>query len=238
MADLNDLIEDSNAKLSRRNVVVGTAWAVPAIMAVGAAPAFAASNTPLAITGQPLPTIFSGNVTSYTISGTGPTGKVVAVTAALGLGSVSVTATPNPVGAAGTWSATFNLSSLEQGTVTFTASVTSPADNATATALKDTSLPNVTVSTLGAENNHKKGTLSGGMGNAAGDAATVTITLSPATIAAGIALTGTTQYTGGTPPTGWNRTWTGPNGPTAFGVTVTQVGSHGNVGTVTYNGTT
>ena len=52
MADLNDLIEDSNAKLSRRNVVVGTAWAVPAILAVGAAPAFAVSRV-LGATAKP-----------------------------------------------------------------------------------------------------------------------------------------------------------------------------------------
>lgn len=44
MPELNDLNEDSPAKLSRRNVVVGTAWAVPAIMVVGAAPAFADSK--------------------------------------------------------------------------------------------------------------------------------------------------------------------------------------------------
>jgi hypothetical protein len=40
MPELNDLNEDAPAKLSRRNVVVGTAWAVPAIALVGAAPAF------------------------------------------------------------------------------------------------------------------------------------------------------------------------------------------------------
>jgi len=45
MADANDLIEDSPKHLSRRNVVVGTAWAVPVVMGVGATPAFAASTT-------------------------------------------------------------------------------------------------------------------------------------------------------------------------------------------------
>ena len=44
MADANDLIEDSPKHLSRRNVVVGTAWAVPVVMGVGATPAFAASS--------------------------------------------------------------------------------------------------------------------------------------------------------------------------------------------------
>lgn len=44
MPELNDLTEDSPAKLSRRNVVVGTAWAVPAIALVGSAPAMAATS--------------------------------------------------------------------------------------------------------------------------------------------------------------------------------------------------
>lgn len=44
MPELTDLNEVSPAKLSRRNVVVGTAWAVPAIALVGAAPAFAATT--------------------------------------------------------------------------------------------------------------------------------------------------------------------------------------------------
>lgn len=44
MPELNDLNEDSPAKLSRRNVVVGTAWAVPAIALVGAAPAMASTG--------------------------------------------------------------------------------------------------------------------------------------------------------------------------------------------------
>ena len=44
MADVNDLIEDSPKRLSRRNVLVGTAWAVPVVMGVGATPAMAASS--------------------------------------------------------------------------------------------------------------------------------------------------------------------------------------------------
>ena len=46
MSDVNSVNELSTAKLSRRNVVVGTAWAVPTILAVGAAPAMAASVPP------------------------------------------------------------------------------------------------------------------------------------------------------------------------------------------------
>ena len=44
MTDLNDLRDDSPSKLSRRKVVAGTAWAVPIVMGVGAAPAMAASS--------------------------------------------------------------------------------------------------------------------------------------------------------------------------------------------------
>ena len=47
MADANDLIEDSPKHLSRRNVVVGTAWAVPVVMGVGLSPEVAASTGPL-----------------------------------------------------------------------------------------------------------------------------------------------------------------------------------------------
>ena len=44
MPELTDLNADSPAKLSRRNVVVGTAWVVPAIALVGAAPAMASTG--------------------------------------------------------------------------------------------------------------------------------------------------------------------------------------------------
>ena len=44
MTDLNDLRDDSPSKLGRRKVVAGTAWAVPIVMGVGAAPAMAASS--------------------------------------------------------------------------------------------------------------------------------------------------------------------------------------------------
>ena len=39
----NARTEYTPARLSRRNMVVGTAWAAPLVMAVGAAPAMAAS---------------------------------------------------------------------------------------------------------------------------------------------------------------------------------------------------
>ncbi|WP_203568214.1 hypothetical protein [Aestuariimicrobium ganziense] len=44
MADLNTVLDDQTGKVSRRNVMIGTAWAVPTIMTVGAAPAVAASG--------------------------------------------------------------------------------------------------------------------------------------------------------------------------------------------------
>lgn len=61
MPELIDLNEDSTAKLSRRNVVVGTAWAVPAIMVVGAAPAMAASKIVSGVAGV------SGSTITFTV---------------------------------------------------------------------------------------------------------------------------------------------------------------------------
>ncbi|SMO44905.1 hypothetical protein [Propioniciclava tarda] len=44
MSDLTDLTENSVGRPSRRQVLVGTAWAVPVVMGVGATPAMAASS--------------------------------------------------------------------------------------------------------------------------------------------------------------------------------------------------
>lgn len=44
MSDLTDLTENSVGRPSRRQVLVGTAWAVPVVMGVGATPAMAAST--------------------------------------------------------------------------------------------------------------------------------------------------------------------------------------------------
>lgn len=44
MSDLTDPTESSVGRPSRRKVLVGTAWAVPVVMGVGATPAMAASS--------------------------------------------------------------------------------------------------------------------------------------------------------------------------------------------------
>jgi len=44
MSDLTDRTENSVGRPSRRQVLVGTAWAVPVVMGVGATPAMAASS--------------------------------------------------------------------------------------------------------------------------------------------------------------------------------------------------
>lgn len=66
MPELTDLNADSPAKLSRRNVVVGTAWAVPAIALVGAAPAMAATGGSLTSV-----TVLAGDKAKFTFTLTG-----------------------------------------------------------------------------------------------------------------------------------------------------------------------
>lgn len=63
MADLTDLTENSVGRPSRRKVLVGTAWAVPVVMGVGATPAMAASS-----------------VVDVAVTTSGPNGKTVTFT--------------------------------------------------------------------------------------------------------------------------------------------------------------
>lgn len=52
MTDLHEPKSVARARVSRRNVVVGTAWATPVVLAVGAAPAATASGPLLELTVQ------------------------------------------------------------------------------------------------------------------------------------------------------------------------------------------
>ncbi len=135
MTDLNDLRDDSPSKLGRRKVVAGTAWAVPIVMGVGAAPAMAASSmlTPSATYSATTSLVtFTVNVTgwkagdsvSVTIS---PVGMVFTVTP---LGNWWLT------GNTTTWYGWVNTFQSIRGTytVTFVVSSSNPTRSFTATA--------------------------------------------------------------------------------------------------------
>lgn len=110
MPELTDLNEDSPAKLSRRNVVVGTAWAVPAIALVGAAPAFAATLVGASATKK------ADGSFEFTITTTGAkTGDQVEITSITGNNpALNMTYTNNPASLA-TNSATITGTSTVAG---------------------------------------------------------------------------------------------------------------------------
>jgi len=72
MTEMSDLRGDSPSKLSRRRVVAGTAWSVPVVMGVGAAPAMADSTPPTftAATLAGLTVVYDSSTKSGTFSGT------------------------------------------------------------------------------------------------------------------------------------------------------------------------
>lgn len=116
MADLTtNLTEDPVARPSRRNVLVGTAWAVPVVLGVGAAPAMAASLAwTIALPTSSIDLAYYNAHTNFTVTGTGVSGQVV---------TLSVTGiSPNPtanVDANGNWTIAIPTASLPEGTITF-----------------------------------------------------------------------------------------------------------------------
>ncbi|QDG89375.1 OmpL47-type beta-barrel domain-containing protein [Pseudarthrobacter sp. NIBRBAC000502770] len=91
----------------------------------------------------PLPKANVANTSRVTVGGTAEAGATINLTASDGAGhSVPGTAAASGSGA---WSITMNLSSLNEGTVTFSATATDAAGNTgaarTATSIKDTSAP-------------------------------------------------------------------------------------------------
>lgn len=84
MTDLKNVNEDSRTKLSRRRVVAGTAWAVPVVMGVGAAPAMAFTSGAPATVG-----IYGKLITfAFTITNFAPSDSVT-------ISSVKLVAWPN-----------------------------------------------------------------------------------------------------------------------------------------------
>ncbi|MFF1881361.1 beta strand repeat-containing protein [Pseudarthrobacter sp. NPDC058196] len=88
--------------------------------------------------------VYSGNVSSAPVSGTAEAGAKVTLVASDAGSAHSVPATVTASGT-GTWSATVDLTSLNQGTVTYSATATDVAGNTgparTATSTKDTVAP-------------------------------------------------------------------------------------------------
>ncbi|MDQ0673976.1 hypothetical protein QFZ36_001537 [Pseudarthrobacter siccitolerans] len=90
--------------------------------------------------------VFSGNVANVQIKGTSEAGAQITLAASDAGAAHSVTVTPKPIATpAGTWSASLDLTSLNQGTVTYTATATDAASNTstarTTTNTKDTVAP-------------------------------------------------------------------------------------------------
>ncbi|MGO4234732.1 beta strand repeat-containing protein [Pseudarthrobacter sp. YAF2] len=88
--------------------------------------------------------VFSGNVSSVPVSGTAEAGAKITLVASDAGSAHSVPVTVTASGT-GTWSASLDLSSLNQGTVTYSATATDAAGNTgparTATSTKDTLAP-------------------------------------------------------------------------------------------------
>ncbi len=102
--------------LGRRTILKGAAWSVPAVLAVGATPAFAVSLT-FAITSRSPKNVNNGQGYDVTVNGNGVTGRTVTLSAP---GGTSLT-TGN-VDLQGHWSARINLAGAADGIVTITAS--------------------------------------------------------------------------------------------------------------------
>lgn len=135
MTDLNDLRDDSPSKLGRRKVVAGTAWAVPIVMGVGAAPAMAASSmlTPSATYSA------TTSLVTFTVNVTGwKAGDSVSVTISpVGMVFTGLTPLGNRLltGNTTTWYGWVNAWSIRGTyTVTFVVSSSNPTRSFTATA--------------------------------------------------------------------------------------------------------
>ena len=136
MTDLNDLRDDSPSKLGRRKVVAGTAWAVPIVMGVGAAPAMAASSmlTPSATYSA------TTSLVTFTVNVTGwKAGDSVSVTISpVGMVFTGLTPLGNQwlTGNTTTWYGWVNTAWSIRGTytVTFVVSSSDPTRSFTATA--------------------------------------------------------------------------------------------------------
>lgn len=216
MAELDDLIEDPTARTSRRKVLVGVAWAVPVVMAVGATPASATSATSASVTLQTTRAyIRKEDVAQFPFKGTGPARATITVTS--GNRSQSVTA-----GQQGNWSMKFDASSLADGVnLAFTATATGTTSSQTITITKDTEAPALTLGQSAAA--AASGTISGSMGQKSSPTAD-----KPVTVSFSVGAPTKRKLTQGRGT--WSLTWTGASAGT---ITVQQKDGAGNKTTLT-----
>lgn len=170
----------------------GAAWSVPAVVAVGATPAFAASaETQIGDQGA----INASNDDAYTVSGTGQPGRTVLVYASGG-DVTSPTATTTVLGD-GTWSVAIDASTLPDGNVTLFAEGNLNTD--TASVVKDTVIPTVDATTVVVNAPSTTGTISGTISE---PASAVNVTVAGLTLGAdnidNTALTWNVGYSGAT----------------------------------------
>lgn len=234
MADLTtNLTEDPVARPSRRNVLVGTAWAVPVVMGVGATPAMAASGDSLAITSVSVSPAATGGASvpsrtinmatpataTVTVSGTATAGVQVYVSTG-SYNSTAVTAT------GGNWSVTIpatQVSTWSDGTHTFSATVVAgnkPTATSTLTVIKDTQKPSITGTpavTYFGTRSPKRVTFSGTMS----EPGRVTVTWR----------TYSTTVTTSGPTNAWSGEWSGMSNNDSGTFSAAPVDSAGNPGT-------
>lgn len=134
MSDLTDLTENCVGRPSRRQVLVGTAWAVPVVMGVGATPAMAASSVVsvgVTTSGNNGKTVtftftFTGAKPNDTVQitsfqgGFDPAGKLPSpVTISNDSAAITVKASTNPSNPKKTYSVTYVVTGVGSKTTTF-----------------------------------------------------------------------------------------------------------------------
>gem|GEM_PF-6895440 len=196
--------EIGRISLNRRTITRGIGWGVPAVMVLGATPAFAATNTPFDFTGLEPAVINAGNPTSsLTATGTGPNGATITVTLSSWEGTAQVTG--------GKWSITIPAANAPEGLNVLVGASSSAGGSATKTYTKDLTAPqdlaiNATTGTNPSTvaSNRKSGTLKGTRGIAQTPTADGVVTAT-ATVAGGTFTFGDMVDTGGNT---WSIAWT------------------------------
>lgn len=226
MEEIIDTLDaPKRSALARRTLLKGAAWSVPAVVVVGATPAFAATGGALAFSTQPA-FINAANVTAVVFTGTAPV-SLAGQTVAIAPG----TSSGGQIQANGTWTVTVDTSDVSDGVgIVFTAS-TSGATDATTQVTMDTQAPALTIDTTATSvaQDRRSGTLQGLRG----------VATSPTSDNQDVAASGSASFnfnpTVYTAPNGWSISWTWSTG-TAAGqtITVTQTDVAGNTETDTY----
>ncbi|AQP45769.1 hypothetical protein [Tessaracoccus flavus] len=169
--------------VDRRTIARGIGWGVPAVMVLGATPAFAASGDTVTFGSVVVNDSPEGAPSNYyinesnlastvTVSGTATPGATVTISATGGF-SVGV------VAAGGSWSYEIPAASLPQGTIACTAAVAGPPKVSVAgpnTVVKDTVAPTIASTTYQGTGSPKKLTFSGALVETTAVSGTVSIT--------------------------------------------------------------